>query len=152
MRLLQRLRYADKYGRDPSQAIRLLWFFVMFLTPWGAVGYAWLFDLKHGNAQDVIRVLWILSASLVVSVACAIGAPLQSFDEAQWIRIARTHLCFAIVNTVCLAILFQHHPAVLQACQTASGCGDYPVALLAITGMFYCYAVFCYTIDLIYSG
>jgi hypothetical protein len=152
MKLLRRLRYANKYGGDPSQAARLLWFFVMFLTPWSAVGYVWLFDLRHGNGLDVTRVLWILAVSLVVAVASAIAAPLQSFDQARCIRIARASLGFAVVHTVLLAILFQFHSAAPQACQMAAACGDYPVALLAMTGMFYCYAVFFYTIDLIYSG
>ncbi|MCC8935018.1 hypothetical protein [Bradyrhizobium ivorense] len=152
MSLLRRLRYANKYGGNPSQAVRLLWVFATLTIPMGAVGYVWIFDLRHGSAQDVIRVLWILAGSLVASIASAIAAPLQSFEEARCIRIARASLCFAFVHTVALVLLFQRHSALTEVCQIGSECGDYPVAMLAWTGMFYCYAVFSYTIDLIYSG
>jgi hypothetical protein len=43
-------------GSNPSQAVRLLWFFLFFLPPMGAVTYVSTYGLEHGDEEALIRV------------------------------------------------------------------------------------------------
>jgi cytochrome c oxidase subunit IV len=67
---------------NPSQAVRLLWFLLFFLSPMGAIAYVSTYGVKDGNEEALIRVLLILAASLTVSVVCAIAQPIQTLDNA----------------------------------------------------------------------
>ena len=63
---------------NPNQAVRLLWFFLFFLTPFAALGYVSMYRLKNGDEEALIRVLSILAVSLVVSLACGIAQPVAT--------------------------------------------------------------------------
>ena len=66
---------------NPSQAVRLIWFHLFFLSPIAAIAYAASHELKDAGQDAVIRVLFILAVSLIVSLFCAISQPIQIIDE-----------------------------------------------------------------------
>jgi hypothetical protein len=136
---------------NPSQPVRLLWFFLIFLLPAAPIFYVSENGLSHGDRGTFVQVLWMLAVGLIVSLFCGIAQPIQVFDEDRIIKLARLNLCLAIVDTVLLAILIHDPSSVDQFCQLASDCHTYPVGWLALTGMFYCYAAWCYTTAFVQS-
>ena len=138
-------------GSNPSQAVRLLWFFLIFLSPAGAVAYVTTYGLEHGNEEALIRVLAILAISLIVSILCAIAAPIQCYDEIGMTRAGRANLCLAILDTIIFVLLMHGPSSVGQACELESNCRTYPVIWLALAGMHYCYAVWTYATGLVCS-
>jgi hypothetical protein len=138
-------------GSNPSQAVRLLWFFLIFLSPAGAVAYVTTYKLEHGNEEALIRVLAILAVSLMVSLFCAIAQPIQCYDEIGMTRAGRASLCLAIFDTIIFVLLMHGPSSVAQACELASNCRTYPVIWLALAGMHYCHAVWTYATGLICS-
>ncbi|QHO76234.1 hypothetical protein ACH79_30150 [Bradyrhizobium sp. CCBAU 051011] len=66
---------------NPSQAVRLIWFHLFFLSPIAAIAYVASHELKDAGQDAVIRVLFILAVSLIVSLFCAISQPIQIIDE-----------------------------------------------------------------------
>ena len=105
---------------NPSQAVRLLWFFLIFLSPAGAVAYESTYGLEHGNEEALIRVMAILAVSLIVCLLCAIAQPIQSFDEIGMTRAGRANLCLAIFDTIIFVLLMHDPSPVGQACQLES--------------------------------
>ena len=145
-------RSSIKDGRsNPSQAVRLLWFFLIFLSPAGAVVYVSTHGLEYGNEAALIRALAILAISLMVSLFCAIAQPIQCYDEIGMTRAGRASLCLAIFDTIIFALLMHGPSSVGQACELESDCRTYPVIWLALAGMHYCHAVWTYATGLICS-
>ena len=136
-------------GSNPSQAVRLLWFFLFFLSPMAALAYVSQFELWHGSADALIRVLWILAASLAATLFCAMAQPIGIIDEETMTKLARANLCFALIDTLFFVILIRNPSAVDQACQLGAACRTFPVGWLALAGMHYCYAVWAYVIMLV---
>jgi hypothetical protein len=129
---------------NPSQLVRLLWFFLFLFSPASAVAYVSAFDLEHGNREALIHALAIVAVSLLVSLVLPFLMPVQSFDEAALTRAARGNLCLALFDTVLFALLMLDPSGLGQAAQT------FPVMWSALAGMHYCYAVWAYTLVLIY--
>lgn len=152
MKPIETTRFGAKGGgSSPSQAVRLLWFVLFFLSPMGAVTYVSMYGLEHGGEEALIRVSLILAASLTVSFFCAIAQPIQIIDETVMTNAGRANLCLAVVDTIIVVILIYDPSSVDHACQLGSNCRTYPVGWLALAGMHYCYAVWAYTTMLISS-
>ena len=136
-------------GSNPSQAVRLLWFFLFFLSPMAAVVYVFEFEQGHAGADVLIRVLWLSAASLAVTVFCAMAQPIGIIDEEIMTKVARANLCFALIDTFFFVLLIRNPSVVDPACQLGAACRTYPVGWLALAGMHYCYAVWAYVTMLV---
>jgi hypothetical protein len=136
-------------GSNPNQAVRLLWWFLLFLPPMGAVTYVSMYGLQHGGEEALIRVLLTLAASLAVTLFCAIAQPIQIIDETVMTNAGRANLCLAVIDTIIVVILICDPSSVDHACQLGSNCRTYPVGWLALAGMHYCYAVWAYATMLV---
>ncbi|WOH63421.1 hypothetical protein [Bradyrhizobium sp. BWA-3-5] len=136
-------------GSNPSQAVRLLWFLLFFLSPMASVAYVSQFELRHAGADALIHILWISAASLAVTLFCAVAQPIQIIDEATMTKLARANLCFALIDTLFFVILVRDFSAIDQACQPGAACRTYPVGWLALAGMHYCYAAWAYVTMLV---
>ena len=136
-------------GSNPSQAVRLLWFLLFFLPPMAAVAYVSEFELRHAGTDALIHVLWILAASLAVTLFCAVAQPIQIIDQEWMMKAARANLCLALIDTMFFVILIRDPSAVDQACQHGATCRTYPVGWLALAGMHYCCAIWAYVTMLV---
>jgi cytochrome c oxidase subunit IV len=85
---------------NPSQAVRLIWFHLFFLSPMAAIAYVATYELKDAGQDALIRVLFILAVSLIVSLFCAIAQPIQIIDESLMTNAGRANLCLAVVDTI----------------------------------------------------
>jgi hypothetical protein len=137
------MKRSDPY--NPSQAVRLVWFLLSFVTPFSALAYVSIDGFNNGSEETLIRVLAILTVSMVVSIACGIVQPVTIFDDARATRAGRLNLCLAIIDTIIVILLFRASSSVAQGCLPESACRTYPVGWLALAGLHYCYAVWLYT-------
>lgn len=126
---------SESGGSNPSQAVRLLWFF--------------LFQQGHSGVDVLIQVLWISAASLAVTLFCAMAQPTGIIDEVTMTRVARANRCFALIDTLFFVLLIRNPSVVDPACQLGAACRTYPVGWLALAGMHYCYAVWAYVTMLV---
>jgi len=56
------MRFNPKLGgSSPSQAVRLIWFHLFFLSPMAAIAYVSVYGLKDAGEDMLIRVLLILA-------------------------------------------------------------------------------------------
>lgn len=85
---------------NPSQAVRLIWFHLFFLSPMAAIAYVATYELKGAGQDALISVLFILAVSLIVSLFCAIAQPIQIIDESLMTSAGRANLCLAVVDTI----------------------------------------------------
>ena len=116
-----------------------------------AVAYVAGFELRNADGQALVRVLLILTASLAVSVFCAIAQPIHIIDESVMTMAGRANLCLAIVDTVIVVILVRNPSSAELVCQLGGACRAYPVGWVALAGMHYCYATWAYGTMLIDS-
>src|SRR4051794_9326113 len=85
---------------SPGDAVRLAWVVLTILSPAGAVAYVWMFELKHGNEESLIRVLWILAVSMVITLISVVAFPMLLFDQISVKRGGQLNLCLALVDTI----------------------------------------------------
>ena len=146
------MRFNPKLGgSNPSQAVRLIWFHLFFLSPMAAIAYVSVYELKDAGEDALIRVLLILAVSLTVSIFCAIAQPIHIIDESIMTIAGRANLCLAVVDTIIVVILIRNPSSAELACQLGSTCRTYPVGWVALAGMHYCYAIWAYATMLIDS-
>jgi len=85
-----------------------------------AVVYVFEFEQGHAGADVLILLLWILAASLAVTLFCAMAQPVGIIDEATMTKVARANLCFALIDTLFFVLLVRNPSTVDQACQLAA--------------------------------
>ena len=85
---------------NPSQAVCLIWFHLFFLSPMAAIGYVATYELKDAGQDALIRVLFILAVSLIVSLFRAIAQPIQIIDKSFMTNAGCANLCLAVVDTI----------------------------------------------------
>jgi hypothetical protein len=134
---------------NPGEAVRLLWVWLTLLSPAGAAAYVWMYELKEGNEETLIRVLSILVVSLVITLISVFAFPLLILDESSLKRAGHFNLIMAFVDTIIILILLQDRPSVEGVCQPM--CQTYPLRWFALAGMHYCYAIWACGITLIHD-
>ncbi|WP_334506439.1 hypothetical protein [Bradyrhizobium sp. AZCC 1693] len=128
-----------------NQATRLFGFFVTFLTPMAAVTYVVARGLQNSGEDALLRVLVILTFSLLTAFVCALAQPIQAVDPVRLARLGLANVCFVVIDSLIFALLVYDRIWSGDACQSAADkCGKYPVMWLALAGMHLCYAVWAY--------
>lgn len=128
-----------------NQATRLFGALVTFVTPMAAVTYVVARGLQNSGEDTLLRVLVILTCSLLTVLVCTLVQPSQSVDSVRLARLGLANVCFVLIDGLIFAILFYDRIWSGDACQSAADkCGKYPVLWLALAGMHLCYAVWAY--------
>jgi hypothetical protein len=131
-----------------SQDLRLLWFLIIFVGPWGATIYLTNLGLQESNLETLGLVGVIVLASLLFSVAGSLALR-RIIDPANVRRLAnigRANLILSLADVVIFALLVYGRRHSAAVCALGSKCLSFPAIWLALAGMHFCYAVTSYSI------
>lgn len=125
---------------EPGQFIRFLWFIAILFAPPGALAYVLRNGREASNEESLTPVVLILAGSLAIIVICAIAQPIKRVEQRSFVNLGHASVCFAIFITLIGVV----PSLVQQPCYLETGCHSYPLAGVAMAGMFVCYAAWCY--------